>query len=194
MTERQRTLGPTPERLKMAGDAVEVFTADENENWRAIRLLDDHVLEDLRSRGSVTADQYHAGMRFYSDWYLSGLANSGVIDPGRVVVDGGKADHLNDIKLSALNRWQKAVQALGLIQSQVLTDILLGEETLASYGQRRCGQRAPKLAKVAATSVLKHALDALDLYYYGQRKTKVRTAHAPDYRPNILVETEETSA
>ena len=194
MNDRQRTIGPTPERLRMAGEAVEVFTADENENWRAIRLLDNHVLEDMRSRKAITGDQYSAGMRFYGDWYLSGLANSGVIDPGRVVVDGGKIDHLNDVKLSALNRWQKAVQALGLIQSQVLTDILLTEEGLESYGRRRCGQNNGKLAKVAAAAILKHALDALDLYYYGRRETRVRSAHAEGYRPDIVAETEETSA
>lgn len=188
MTER--TLGPTPERLRMAGDAVEAFTADENEHWRAIRLLDAHVLEDLRSRKAITGDQYSAGMRFYADWYLSGLANSGVIDPGRVVVDGGKIDHLNDVKLAALNRWQKAVQALGLIVSQVLTDILLSEEPLASYGVRRCGYGNPKLARLAAIGALKTSLDALDYYYYGQRHTKVRTAHTEDYRPTILQENE----
>lgn len=192
MSDRQRTIGPTPERLRMAGDAVEVFTADENENWRAIRLLDGHVLEDLRARKAISGDQYSAGMRFYSDWFLSGLANSGVIDPGRVVVDGGKMDHLNDVKMAALTRWQRAVQALGMIASQVLTDILLTEEGLASYGRRRCGQNNPKLARVAATAVLKHCLDALDYYYYGKRTTALRAGHVPDYRPAMMVE--ETSA
>jgi hypothetical protein len=186
MTER--TLGPTPERLRMAGDAVEAYTPEENTNWRAVRLLDNHVLEDMRSRRAISGDQYNAGMRFYGDWYLSGLANSGVIDPGRIIVDGGKMDHLNDVKLSALNRWQKAVQALGMVQSQVLTAILLTEESLESYGRRRCGQNNGKLAKVAAAAILKHALDALDYYYYGRRETKVRAAHAADYRPDIVAD------
>ena len=187
---RDRTIGPTPERLAMAGDAVKVFTPEENENWRAIRLLDNHILEQLQSRGVISGDQYAAGAQFYGDWFLSGLANSGVIDPGRVVVDGGKMDHLNDVKLSALTRWQKAVQAVGLIHSRVLTDVLLSEERLEAYGLRRFGQKNPKLARLAAQTALKLALEQLDYHYHGQRKTPMRSAHAPDYRPTIVVETE----
>lgn len=178
----------------MAGEAVEVFTPEENENWRAIRLLDRHVLEQLQSRGVISGDQYAAGAQFYADWYLSGLHSSGVIDPGRVVVDGGKTDHLNDMKLAALNRHHKAIQALGLIHSQVLTAVLLTEETLESYGMRRWGQKNPKLARLSATVSLKGALEQLDYYYHGQRRTPMRTAHTPDYRPTILAETEEITA
>lgn len=193
MSDRQRTLGPTPERLRMAGDQVEAFTPDENENWRAVRLLDKHVLESMRSRGAISGDQYNAGMRFFSDWYLAGLSNSGVIDPGRVIVDGGKIDHMNDIKLAALTRHHRAIQALGLIVSHVLTCVLLVEEDLESYGQRVCGQRNPKLARLAAAERLKQSLSALDYYYYGQRKTNVRAAHAADYRPAIIADDEATA-
>lgn len=189
----ERTYGPTPERLRMAGENVEVFTADENENWRAMRLVDKHVLAQLMSRGVISGDEYSAGAQFYGDWYLSGLANSGVIDPGRVVVDGGKADHLNDIKLSALNRWQKAVQAVGLIHSQVLTDVLLSEEDLEVYGRRRFGQNNEKRARLAAQIALKLALEQLDLHYHGRRKTPMRAAHAADYRPTIPTDAEEAS-
>lgn len=193
MSDRQRTLGPTPERLRMAGDSVEVFTPEENTNWRAIRLLDNHVLEQLQSRGVISGDQYSAGAQFYADWFLSGLANSGVIDPGRVVVDGGKTDHLNDVKLSALTRWQRAVQAVGLVHSQVLTDVLLTEERLEAYGLRRYGQKNPKLARLAATTALKGALEQLDHHYHGQRRTPMRGAHATDYRPTIIADDEATA-
>lgn len=183
-----RTIGPTPERLRMAGDAVEAFRPEENENWRAVRLLDGHVLESLRSRRAISGDEYNAGMRFFGDWYLSGLANSGVIDPGRVIVDGGKLDHLNDIKLSAATRHQRTIRALGLIVSHVLTCVLLTEEKLESYGHRVCGYKNAKQAKLAATERLKQSLAALDYYYYGKRETKVRSAHAEGYRPDILAD------
>jgi hypothetical protein len=183
-----RTIGPTPERLLMAGDSVEVFTPSENENWRAIRLLDKHVLEEMRSRKAISGDQYSAGMRFYGDWFLSGLANSGVIDPGRIIVDGGKMDYLNDIKMSALTRHHRAIQALGLIVSHVLTCVLLTEESLQSYGHRVCGYKNPKQAKLAASERLKQSLAALDYYYYGKRETKVRSAHAEDYRPSVMAD------
>jgi len=189
-----RTIGPTPERLRMAGDSVEAFAPEENTNWRAVRLLDGHVLESLRSRRAISGDEYNAGMRFFGDWFLSGLANSGVIDPGRVIVDGVKMDHMNDIKLSALTRHHRAIQALGLIVSHVLTCVLLTEESLETYGRRVCGYKNPKQAKLAATERLKQSLAALDFYYYGRRETKVRAVHATDYRPTILAETDEAGA
>jgi hypothetical protein len=169
----------------MAGDQVETFTPSENENWRAIRLLDTHVLEYLQSRSIITGDQYCAGVEFYSDWYKAGLAASGVIDPGRVIVDGGSSDTMTEIKLDALHRWQRAVQALGLIHSQVLTDILLTEEPLVQWGRRRAGQNSPKLAKLAALTALRLSLEALDLHYHGRRRTPARSSHAEDYRPSI---------
>lgn len=186
MIDTDESQGPTKERLRMAGDHVETFTPSENENWKAIRLLDNHVLEFLQSRGIVTGDQYSAGVQFYSDWYVAGLANSGVIDPGRVIVDGGQIDHLSEVKMAALTRWQRAVQSVGLIHSQVLTDILLSEERLEDWGRRRCGQQSSKLAKLAAQTAIRLSLEALDLHYHGHRNTPNRAAHAEDYRPSIL--------
>ena len=171
--------------LAKAGDDVEEFTADKSENWRAIRMLDGHVLEFLQSKRIINGDQFCAGAQFYSDWYNAGLAASGVIDPGRVIVDGGQVEHTTDRQLNSLHEWTRAVRAVGLIHSQVLTDILLTEEKLLSYGMRRFGIRSEKLAKHAATTALKLALEQLDYYYHGQRKTRTRASHATDYRPGI---------
>lgn len=180
-------LGPTPQRRAMAGeDEIEIVTPDQSHNWRAVRMLDGHVLEYLRNRKAINADHYEAGHRFYSDWYHAGLAASGVIDPGRVIVDGGNHDAMQDRKLTALNAWQKAVQGVGLIHSTILSDILLVEERLESWGRRRRGQNNPKLARHAAITALVLALEALDLFYYPPRRDKVRAAHAPDYKPIIL--------
>lgn len=87
----ERNTGPTPERLARAGKDVEPVNTepDTNPNYKnTVRLLDGSILDTLASRGVITGDQYGAGSQFYSDWYYSGLANSGVIDPCRVVVDG----------------------------------------------------------------------------------------------------------
>lgn len=181
----RKPIGPTPERLAKANGEFEEFTADQTEHWRAIRMLDNHVLEFLQSRRIISGDQYCAGAQFYDDWYTAGMAASGVIDPGRVIVDGGKVDLVSDIKLEALGQWAKAVQAVGLVHSQILTDVLLVEETLENWGRRRFGYKNEKQAKQAATVAIKLALEALDYYYHGQRKQRTRSAHAPDYRPGI---------
>lgn len=186
MTE-SRTIGPTPERLAKAGDAVEACTPDKSENWRAIRLSDESPLEYLQCRGAITGDQYAAGMQYYGDWYKSGLANSGVIDPGRVIVDGGQVEHWSDRKLDAMTRYNRALKAVGPVLGGVLSDLLASPspQRLEDYGRRKCGQNSFKLARLAATAQLKLALDALDFHYYGQRKSRAHVAHVDDYRPGI---------
>lgn len=171
----------------MAGDAVEIYTPDKTENWRAIRLSDESPLEYLQSRGVLTGDQYAAGMQYYSDWYKSGLANSGVIDPGRVVVDGGQVEHFNDRKLDAMTRYNRALKAVGAVLGGVLSDLLASPSPipLVEYGRRRHGQKSPKLARLAATASFKLALDALDYHYHGRRDSRTRVSHAADYRPEI---------
>ena len=187
-----RTIGPTPERLAKAGDAVEVFTPDQNEHWKAIRLLDAHVLEYLRKRECITGDQHSAGHQFYSDWYYAGLANSGVIDPGRIVVDGGQIEPAGDRRLFALSRWQKAVQGVGRVHSTTLIDLLLTEQPLHVWGARRFGQANRERARQAAITALVLALEQLDIHYHGPRHTRTRSAHIDGYRPEIMPE--ETSA
>ena len=179
-------IGPTPERLaKAEPEQVEIVSAGENEHWQAIRLTDAHILEYLRTRGCITGDQYSAGQQFYSDWYTAGLASSGVIDPGRVIVDGGQIEHTSDRQLYALNRWQRAIKAVGKIHSGVLIDLVLTEEPLQDWGRRRCGQRSAKLARLAAQVALRFSLEALDLHYHGTRQNRTRASHMPDYRPEI---------
>lgn len=188
MSDRQRTIGPTPERLRMAGDAVEAYTAEENENWRSIRLLDNHPLEYLRNRECITGDQYSAGQQFYSDWYFGGLAASGVIDPGRIIVDGGQTEAASDRRLFALGRWQKAIREIGLVHSTTLTDLLLTEQKLHEWGARRFGQANRERARQAAITALVLALEQLDIHYHGPRRNRTRTAHAEGYRPTVLAD------
>lgn len=181
-------LGPTPERLAKAGEDVEEFTADKSENWRAIRMLDKHPLENWLKRGKIDADQYAAGMKFRGDWEQSGQANSGVIDPGRVIVDGGQVDYVNDLSLDAQERFKNAVQAVGLVNSMVLTDaILLETLTVEEIGRKYRRYKNEKQAIQSGQDLIWSALKALDYHYYGKRTDKraTRHSHAPDYRPGI---------
>lgn len=185
MTDDDRYIGPTPERLRRAGRDVEAFTPDESLHHHAIRMLDGHVLERLASRKVIGGDLYNSGLRFYSDWYYAGLAASGVIDPSRVVVDGGQPVHESDRRLAALTRWKRAVVAVGLIHCTVLSSVLLNEESLENYGRRRYGHKARKLAILAATTALIDGLTALDHHYHGPRDVQTRASHTADYRPGI---------
>lgn len=182
---RDGPIGPTPERLAKAGDEVEAFAAADTVHHQALRMLDGHPLEKLASRNVISGDQYHAGTRFYADWYYSGLAASGVIDPSREVVDGGLIMHESDRKLAAMTAYKRAVQAIGVIHSTVVTDLVLLEQKAEDWGRKWFRQKSPKLAKTQAHAALIMALQALDHHYYGQRKTRPHVAHTEDYKPGI---------
>lgn len=181
-----RTIGPTPERLAKAGEQVEAFSAGDHVHHQALRMLDGHILERLASRNVITGDQYHAGTRFYGDWYYSGLAASGVIDPARETVDGGLIMHESDRKLAAMTAYKRAVMAIGRVHSTVIADLVLREQNVEAWGRKWFGQKAPKLARAQAHAALILALTALDHHYYGQRTRRPHVAHAADYRPKIV--------
>lgn len=188
--EDKRPVRPTSERLKMAGDAAEfIVRNDIDEDGGTIsvttyRMLDGSILDLLTKRQQIGGAEYHAGVRFYSDWYLSGLANSGVIDPSKDIVDnsGGRATQ-SDAKLAAMTRYHKAVKALCTAHGMVMQCCVLAEEPLESYGRRVHRQNSPKRARLAATTSLKEALTALDEHYNGRRRVRMGSSHADDYRP-----------
>lgn len=188
MNSDDKVLGPTPERLKLADDLHEDFITDTGR--RTKRMLDGSVLDLLLSRGAINADQYNAGQQFYNDWYLAGLAASGVIDPARDVVDNSSRIQESDVKIDAMTRWKNAVQHLGKVHSGVLIDVVLIGMTLEKFGFKRFQTSNTKLATLRAQTSLYNALLELDLYYYGRKSVRMASAHAPDYRPSIIQENE----
>ncbi|MEP6826986.1 MAG: hypothetical protein ABJA10_02805 [Aestuariivirga sp.] len=181
---------PTLERLKKAGEEIEdrvVNTGGENEpDVVVVQMLDGSALDMLFSRGTITGDQYAAGVRFYGDWYYAGLGNSGVVDPTRVQVDGGTHKAISDRVLDSADRYKRAKKALGIVHSYVLVCILIEEEKLQDFGRKAHRRVNIDQARLAATASLRDALTALDYHYYGQRNTKGGTYHTDDYRPEIL--------
>lgn len=179
--------GPTPQREAVAGEMSEDFITDSGRKTR--RMLDGggQVLEMLNARGSITGDQYVAGWTFYEDWYKAGLAASGVIDPGREVVDGGTHKPVSDIQLDALWNWKRAVQAVGKVHSHVLIAMVICDEKAVDYGRRMHKKTQPKDASNSAVTSLRNALQELDYHYHGRRKQpRTQSSHAPDYRPTVM--------
>lgn len=175
----------------MAKDATEPFVTDSGR--RTVRLMDGSVLDQLEKAKVISGDQYNAGCQIYSDWYFSGLAFSGVIDPGKEVVDGGNKDPTNERQMASLTRYAHAIRRIGLVHSHVVTNVILLEVGREEYALRRWGHRSPKLARLATNTALIGALQELEVFYYGRRETGTRMAAAEDYRPTILAPDESAS-
>lgn len=161
---------PTPERLRKAGDAISHHKTDEGRT--AFRFTDGDILEHMQARSMIDGDQYGAGKQFYSDWYNSGLAASGVVDPGRVIVDGGNPEPGVIRRMEFAQRWTIACRAIGAVHLHPLTDMVLLDTPATTYAMRHMGMKDPKDCRLGAYILLKAALDALVLHYYGQRRMR----------------------
>lgn len=187
---KQIVFGPTPERLRMAGENIEAFNSDidKHAHYNTIRMTDETVLDSMVRRQEITGDQYHSGMAFYRDWYESGMAASGVIDPTKERVDCENSEFMTAHKLDAMARWNLAIRLVGRIPLRPVTEIVLFNMRFVEYGRRYCRQNNAKLATVAAKSALRLSLDALDYHYHGRRKLTVQVYHVDGYRPTGLVD------
>jgi hypothetical protein len=172
---------PTPERITQANGSHHPEKTDEGRT--RFRFTDNDILEHLQSRSIITGEQYACGKRFYNDWYQSGLAASGVVDPGRVVVDGGNAAPVQIRQMDAAHRWVKACKAVGVVLCHPLTDMVLLETTATVYALRYLRKRDPETARLTAYTLLGAALDALVLYYLGPRHS--RSHYHRGERPEI---------
>ena len=88
-----------------------------HEHYVTIRI-DNSPLAILATRGQanprrgITGDQFHAGVRYYSDAYYCGLVASGTVDLTRLRVDCAGAPELSDIRLAAQTRFNRACLSL----------------------------------------------------------------------------------
>lgn len=159
--------GPTPERKRKAGGAHSTHKTDEGRT--TVRFTDGDVVEYMQTRGMINGDMYDCGKRFYRDWFESGLANSGVVDPGKVIVDGGNPEPGIIRRMEFAQRWALACKALGPVLCKPLTDMVLLDTPATTFALQHLGHKDPKDARLAAYTSLKISLDALVLHYLGER-------------------------
>lgn len=190
--------GPTPERLAKAGDLVEEFTPADAEHHKAKRMLDGSPLDVLRERGKrnpakgINADQYHAGFRFYSDWYQAGFAASGVIDPAKERVDCEGAHDISDRVLAAQTRFNHAVKALDYDAKHILDDVVLMETPLNIYADRFREFAQHRERRAIALMLIRKGLDQLARHYLPPRRDGIRAHMQDGARPIIMPSGEES--
>lgn len=176
-----RYIGPTPERMAKAGKGLEAVETPTG--YSTFRMLDGSPLEQLATIGKrnpkkgITGDQYNAGLRYFSDAYLSGMFASGVIDPAAERVDGGQHKGVSTIKLEAMSRYHAALKALDRVSAHILSEVLLHEIPLRVYAERFRTFPLARERRAIALQRLRDALDQLDQHYYPPRRDGIRSGH-----------------
>lgn len=176
--------GPTPERLARAGRDVEPFIPERGRP--TVRLLDGSPLEKLATRKEISGDQFHAGSRYYRDWYLAGFAASGVIDMSRERVDTSDTPDISNEALAAQTRYAHALKRLDGDSAHILSDVVLTEVPLNVYADRFREFPQPRERRAIALNLLRKALSQLDRHYNPPRRNQMTSAHEEGTRPIIL--------
>jgi len=191
MNAPQKFDRPTRERLRQASGDFESIVTDIDDGGRKIpvetvRMLDGSLLDRLIKRNPpvISGDQYHAGARFYSDWYHSGLLNSGVLDPTRDIVDGSGPAPESERRMAAKTRYHRAIKAMCTAHGMIMQCCVLSEESLESFGCRIHRQSNQNRGRAMALATMRDALSALDEHYNGKRSERYRASHASDYKPD----------
>lgn len=154
--ERERGLGPTPERIAKAGEAFEV-------GHHGTITLRDSPLEWLERRGLISPSQYNTGAKYRHHWHFSGmLPNIGTIDLNRVFVGNGGNVGMPSSESQAHHRQQyrAAQEQVGLQIGRLLDNIICLEFSVVDAG-RIAGWKDEKQARAVATELLRVGLDKL---------------------------------
>lgn len=187
-----RGVGPTPERLKRAGDAVEPFNADldRHAHYDTLRLMDGNggLLDILIREGKISTDQYHSGLRLFRDFWLSEIDAVRALDWTRPVVDCQPSGSISDNKLDAINAVKLVSKKLEYIGMHPFIKMVVQGQNPKDYAKERWPLIGPRDARSQAIGALCATLAILDVFYYGERRTRVVSAGTPDYRPSGLTE------
>lgn len=187
-------VGPTPERLAQAAaagdDAVaEVVTEVRGKAGAAERALatrlSDEPLELLFRRGAIDQEQYTCGREYFRHWAASGLATSGVVDPGRERVDGGQRHIESEVKLWHLQKFQHMSRKLGTVHARIMRACVLMGVSMQDYGSLYSGHKDAKRAQTWAQSRLTAALEELAIALLGDRSKRSHASMMAGARPTI---------
>lgn len=196
---RSETIGPTPERLRRAiGDdgkpVVSEVDLGENVNWKAFRLNDAPLGRLLHCKHpKITVDQFNAGEAYHAVVYYTGMMASGVVDPSRVVVDGGQHKHIPDRLIAAKARYERIIKGTAkrafhdrmpyelhhIVDAVVVQEIPLGE-----YAERFQRIKERRSRQAVALDRLHMGLDWLVSHFDIGRKPVRMQAHVGE-RPEI---------
>lgn len=188
---RSETIGPTPERLRRAiGEdgkpAVSEVDLGENVNWKAFRLNDAPLGRLLHCKHpKITVDQFNAGESYHAVVYYTGMMASGVVDPSRVVVDGGQHKHIPDRLIAAKARYEIIIKRMPYELHHIVDAVVVQEIPLAEYAERFTRIKKRPTRQAVALDRLCMGLDWLVSHFDIGRKPVRMQAHVGEM-PVIL--------
>lgn len=196
MTEHE-TIGPTPERLARAigedGKPMisEIELGSDNINWRAYRL-NDAPLGRLRmaAKPKITGDQFNAGELYFGVVYYAGMMASGVVDPGRVIVDGGQYKDIPDRLIAAKARYEHIIKRMPHELHHITDAVVVQEIPLAEYAERFNRIKERRIRQAVALDRLTMGLDWL-VRHFDIGSKAVRSRSYVGERPIIMPSGEE---
>lgn len=187
----ERGVGPTPERLAKAGEAVEPFNSDpdKHKHYDTIRLNDSNggILDQLIREKKISTDEYHAGLRLFRDYWLSGIEAAKALDWTRPVVDCQPTANISDKKLDAINSVKRMTQALKYAGMHPFLKMVLQGQSPLQYGRERWPLADRNHAVSLAKGAICTTLALIDEVFYGPRHARTVTARSADYKPNKAV-------
>lgn len=146
---------PTPER-KAKGDL---------EAWKPgqIRRANSTQLDWLFKHRHITQMQHEAGNKLFDEWFKSGL-HTNRAQVLRERVDGTPDPERSIIHLDHKSAFGRALQAVGLDLSEIVTHVAIHDRPPSECRSRR-GYTAPRAKQVEALTLLRLALDRLAEHY-----------------------------
>lgn len=155
----QHFVEPTPERYQH-GDVI-IPVATDIPGVRAPRIetqtvIDRYRMATKKRKPLITRRQHEAAVRLYADWYNSGSAPRVVASYEHQIPGAGDQ---SDRQIRARDRYERAIQAVGIRLSGVLTHVCLHDLSVSSWARQK------GYAPQAGMAALHLALDTLADHY-----------------------------
>jgi hypothetical protein len=169
-------------RVKAAGDewVRGVIVADDGSRADVVRFHDGDMLEHMSRNKMITLTQKGWGQKLKDSHAQSGQLASCTVDLSRPVVDL-TPDYTRAVvaKLAAVDEFNRALAAVGIVHSRTLCAIVICNQPLVDFGRAHSGLKSERQAVGFAQGAVVGALNQLGEFY------RNGTVVAPRHRPGL---------
>lgn len=134
----------------------------DHEGGQRARVKSSSYLDELRNRKHVNNDQYHAGNKFYHDWYYGVQTRDGcgiAAYEMRVPIQGMKTAEYTEFQMVCWDKYHKAVKSLEGLGVHIVKGVCCYNFPLKEI-ENKLG-----LPRKFGVTRLKESLDTLSIHY-----------------------------